>query len=187
MVVATAADISRVISGVRLVPLVLHSDRRGWLYEAFREGWVESVDKMQVNVSWSRPGTLRGCHVHGRHCDWFVMASGKALVGMKDVRRHSPTCGNTAFVEINASSPEALVVTPGVIHGVYFPTDAILVTIETALYDPAEEFRCRWNDPELGIGWPFSDPCLSDLDREAQSLDEMMRQFAPWQDRLKVI
>jgi len=39
----------------------------------------------------------------------------------------------------------------------------------SALYDPATERVIRWDDPELAIAWPHSDPLLSDRDREAES------------------
>jgi len=35
----------------------------------------------------------------------------------------------------------------------------------TAVYDPADEFGVVWNDPDIGIDWPISDPRLSDRDR----------------------
>ena len=73
--------------GVRIWPLEPHHDRRGWLVEAFRESWAPGVEGAQVNITWSRAGTLRGSHVHGKHTDYFVLASGRAAVGIRDVRK----------------------------------------------------------------------------------------------------
>src|SRR5436309_14843939 len=67
--------------GTRLRSLTAHGDRRGWLVEAFRAEWEPDVAGAQVNVSSSAPGVLRGSHVHGRHTDYFVLASGAATVG----------------------------------------------------------------------------------------------------------
>ena len=165
------------IDGVRLVPLTLHHDPRGWLFEAYRDGWMDKAQELQVNVMWSRANVLRGPHVHGRHTDWFVIASGESLVGLKDARRRSDTRGAIEFVRLHANAPAALVVPPGVIHGVYFPAESLLVTVESSTYDPEEEFRCRWNDPALEIAWPFADPCLSDSDRHAPSYADMLLEF----------
>lgn len=167
--------------GVTIRPLEPHHDRRGWLVEAFRESWAPGVDGAQVNITWSRAGTLRGSHVHGEHTDYFVMASGRTAVGIRDVRKRSPTFGMTAVVELSSESPSAMTVPPGVLHGLYFPVDSILLTVESRVYDPLEEIRCRWDDPELEIPWPFSAPILSDADRGAQSYREMMAAIAPWQ------
>jgi dTDP-4-dehydrorhamnose 3,5-epimerase len=167
--------------GVRIRPLEPHHDRRGWLVEAFRESWEPGVEGAQVNITWSRARTLRGSHVHGNHTDQFVLASGHAAVGIRDVRKRSPTFGVTALVELSSESPSAMTVPPGVLHGLYFPVDSILVTVESRAYDPEEEVRCRWNDPELQIPWPFCSPILSDADLAAQSYRDMMAAIEPWQ------
>jgi dTDP-4-dehydrorhamnose 3,5-epimerase len=172
--------------GTTLRSLTPHPDRRGWLMEAFREQWAPGHAGAQVNVTWSRAGALRGSHVHCRHADYFVVAQGRALVGLKDLRRRSPAYGGTALVELRAEAPQALLVPTGVLHGLYFPVDSLLVTVESHPYDPEEEVRCRWDDPALGIPWPFREAILSDADRDAQSFDSLMRAIEPWQERLRL-
>jgi dTDP-4-dehydrorhamnose 3,5-epimerase len=167
--------------GVSIRRLEPHHDRRGWLVEAFRDSWATGVDGAQVNLTWSCARTLRGSHVHGQHADYFVLATGHASVGIRDVRRRSPTFGMTALLELSSESPSAMTVPPGVLHGLYFPVDSLLLTVESHVYDPAEEVRCRWDDPELGIPWPFSSPVLSDSDLGAPSYREMMAAIEPWQ------
>jgi dTDP-4-dehydrorhamnose 3,5-epimerase len=168
--------------GVTIRPLNPHHDRRGWLVEAFRESWVPGLDGAQVNLTWSRAGTLRGSHVHGLHTDYFVVVAGHSVVGLRDVRKRSATFGMTAVVELSGDSPSAMTVPPGVLHGLYFPVDTLLLTVESRVYDPLEEIRCRWDDPELAIPWPFSAPILSDDDQRAPSYREMMVVIEPWQD-----
>jgi len=168
--------------GVTVSMLRPHHDRRGWLMEAFRDGWAPGVEGSQVNLTWSRGGTLRGSHVHGVHADYFVAISGRVVVGIKDVRKRSPTFGLTALVELDAAAPSAMTVPPGVLHGLYFPVDSYLLTVESHVYDPEEEIRCRWDDPALGIRWPFTTPILSDADAQGQSYHEMMAAIECWQD-----
>jgi dTDP-4-dehydrorhamnose 3,5-epimerase len=168
-------------AGVTLQRLTPHPDRRGWLVEVFRESWVPGLDGAQVNLTWSRAGTLRGPHVHGLHTDYFVPASGRTVVGIRDVRKRSATFGTTGLVELSSDTPAALSVPPGVLHGLYFPVDSLLITVESRVYDPVEEIRCRWDDPEVGIAWPFTMPILSDDDTRAQSYREMMAVIEPWQ------
>ena len=156
------------IAGVQTIPLTPHPDRRGWLTEIFRDSWLPGgPHNLQVNVMWSRANSLRGVHVHGRHADWFVVLSGRSVIGLKDVRRASPTCGAVEVHALDPQAPMALLVPPGVVHGLYFPVDSLLATVETFHYDPDEEHRCRWDDPALGIAWPVSpqNAILSDKDR----------------------
>jgi dTDP-4-dehydrorhamnose 3,5-epimerase len=44
----------------------------------------------------------------------------------------------------------------------------------TDFYDPADELRIIWDDASLGIKWPVAEPLLSEKDRGAQSLDQIM-------------
>jgi dTDP-4-dehydrorhamnose 3,5-epimerase len=169
-------------AGVTIHPLTPHHDRRGWLVEAFRASRVPGLESEQVNLTWSRAGTLRGSHVHGLHTDYFVVAAGRSVVGMQDVRKRSATFGMAAVVELAGDSPSAVTVPPGVLHGLYFPVDTLLLTVESRVYDPLEEIRCRWDDPELVIPWPFSTPIVSDDDQRAPSYQEMMAVIEPWQD-----
>jgi dTDP-4-dehydrorhamnose 3,5-epimerase-like enzyme len=52
--------------GVSIRPVEPHHDRRDWLVEAFRESWAPGVEGAQVNLMWSRAGTLRGSRVHSQ-------------------------------------------------------------------------------------------------------------------------
>jgi dTDP-4-dehydrorhamnose 3,5-epimerase len=46
------------------------------------------------------------------------------------------------------------------------------------VYDPASERGLRWNDPDLAIDWPVTDPILSDRDRKHPSLEELKRAYS---------
>ena len=49
---------------------------------------------------------------------------------------------------------------------------------QTAFYTPEAEGGIAWNDPEVGIAWPQSNPILSGRDRSQQSLAEYRRRPA---------
>lgn len=44
----------------------------------------------------------------------------------------------------------------------------------TAYYDPADELTILWSDPEIGIDWPIAEPILSDKDKNAPLLSEVL-------------
>jgi len=122
----------------------------------------------------SRAGVMRGAHVHLRHADYFMVPQGRGVVGLHDARTASPTFGRACLFELDPAKPVALVVPPGIVHGVYFPVDSLLVTVESELYDPEEEIRCRWSDSNLAIPWPVADAITSDADGAALPYREMM-------------
>jgi dTDP-4-dehydrorhamnose 3,5-epimerase len=43
----------------------------------------------------------------------------------------------------------------------------------TGFYDREDEISLAWNDPDVGIAWPVSDPMLSDKDRQAPRLADL--------------
>ena len=61
---------------------------------------------------------------------------------------------------------EGLFIPPGVAHGFLAVTDLTLGYLVDRYFDGSDEWGIAWNDPELGIDWPATDPVLSDRDRE---------------------
>ena len=43
----------------------------------------------------------------------------------------------------------------------------------SSYYDPERESGVAWDDPEIGVEWPISDPILSERDRNAPRLAEL--------------
>lgn len=169
------------IEGVRIVDLAEIPDARGSLCEIYRPDLFPSTPPAQVNRMVSRARTLRGNHVHRDHSDVFVLASGRATVGLRDVRKSSPTFGAVGKVEMAAAPPRAVVVPPGVVHGVYFREPATLITLETHVYDPAEEAHVAWDDPALGIDYGDPEPVVAAAGADAPSFAAMTAAIEPWQ------
>jgi dTDP-4-dehydrorhamnose 3,5-epimerase len=47
-------------------------------------------------------------------------------------------------------------------------------------FDEADEFGFAWNDPELPIAWPTTEPILSERDATAPSLSEVLKDPPTW-------
>jgi dTDP-4-dehydrorhamnose 3,5-epimerase len=172
------------VTGVELVHLEPHEDRRGVLIEAFREEWRTGVEPVQWNLARSRAGTLRGVHVHPFHDDYVVVAEGRMSMGLYDVRRHSPTFRAADLVELDAAEPQALVIPRGVLHGSVHPVPTIILVGVSGYYALHDELGCRWDDPELGIPWPLEPVLRSHRDETAPSLAGLLDELEPLQDDL---
>jgi dTDP-4-dehydrorhamnose 3,5-epimerase len=166
------------IAGVRLVHLNMQSDDRGTFTELYRAEWGTDVCPVQWNFVRSGARVLRGVHVHLRHSDYLCVVRGRAVIGLRDLRRGSPTEGVATLLSLDGRRLQGLVIPPGVAHGFYFPTIAAHVYSVSHYWDPADELGCRWNDPELGIPWPLMTPRLSPRDEALPTLKELLR-FAP--------
>lgn len=106
------------IEGVTLRPASLHSDRRGWLVELYREDEIpEAVHPVMSYVSETLPGIARGPHEHVDQTDYFVfLGPGEFCLYLWDSRPYSPTFGNRMKVLVGESNKQCVVVPPGVVH-----------------------------------------------------------------------
>jgi dTDP-4-dehydrorhamnose 3,5-epimerase len=171
----------RLPAGALLQRLDAHADERGVFTELYRLEWETGVQPVQWNAVWSEPGVIRGVHVHVRHDDYLTVPVGRASVGLRDLRRGSPTEGLAVVIELGRHAPAALVIPHGVAHGFYFHEPSFHVYAVSEYWDPADELGCRWDDPELGIPWPVATARVSDRDREAQPLAALLAELAPSQ------
>jgi dTDP-4-dehydrorhamnose 3,5-epimerase len=166
--------VSRIeLQGVRLVDLSSHADERGSLTETFREAWLpEGAPAMvQSNLSISVAGVLRGMHVHHRQSDYWCVLHGRAFVALVDLRRGSPTEGESVSMTIDAEDQRrAIYIPPGVAHGFCALTDVSLQYVVDAYFTGDDEHGFAWDDPDAAIGWPIEDPRLSARDRSNQTM-----------------
>jgi dTDP-4-dehydrorhamnose 3,5-epimerase len=169
------------ILGVQSIRLKKHADTRGSFTELFRNSWVRE-SAQQWSLMSSQAGVLRGLHVHTKHVDAMVVLRGEAFLNLIDLRTASPTFRATQSVELSEKSLELLVIPPGVAHGFYCKTPNSTLVGYSNYYSPTDdEFRLRFNDPELGLTWPNSSPVMSSQDVAGPPLAHVLKQIAPWQ------
>jgi len=156
------------ITGVVLSRLTVHADDRGALMEVVRASNHPHCF-VQANHSRSRRNVLRGLHYHRRQADLWYVVSGRARVGLADlrIRRERPP---VQTVVLDGDVPAALYIPPGVAHGFLALTDLDLIYFVSEEYDGTDEFGVAWNDPALGVPWDVDDPILSQRDRENPEL-----------------
>jgi dTDP-4-dehydrorhamnose 3,5-epimerase len=149
------------IDGVRLIPLQLREDERGWLYELRRDSALPTQTR-QTNISFSRAGVIRGLHYHERgQSDLFACLSGMARVVVLD-----RATGESTSVDIGDDNPVAVWIPGHLAHGFEALTDVLFCYHVTEEYDPADpdEHGLPWNDPRVVDLWHTKDPILSARD-----------------------
>jgi dTDP-4-dehydrorhamnose 3,5-epimerase len=167
--------------GVRVRRLEMHRDPRGVFTEIFRAAWDTGIAPVQWNAVGSEAGVLRGVHVHLRHDDYLILVSGRACIGLRDLRRGSPTEGATALMELAGSDLTALTIPRGVAHGFYFHEPSVHIYSVSEYWSLEDELACHWADPALEIPWPVSSARLSDRDAAAAPLAQLLTELEPWQ------
>jgi dTDP-4-dehydrorhamnose 3,5-epimerase len=164
-------------AGVRLEPLAMHRDDRGIFTEIFRESWQPNFCPVQWNCVKSEAGVLRGVHVHIKHHDYLALIQGRAAIGLRDLRRNSPTAGSTAVVEMSGDRHSFLIIPVGVAHGFFFHEPSLHIYAVSEYWDKENELGCRWNDPDLDIVWPTTLVKTSLKDASLPSLGKLMSQL----------
>jgi dTDP-4-dehydrorhamnose 3,5-epimerase len=168
------------IAGVTWGAVERHADERG----SFRELWRRSrlpEPFVQVNLSTSAPGVLRGLHLHRRQVDHWVVATGRALVALVDARPLLDGSGATVLVETRELATDGSVtIPPGVAHGFLALEPLELLYLVSNEYDGSDEHGFAWDDPAVAVPWPQvpatpdGRPILSDRDRSNPPLAELV-------------
>jgi dTDP-4-dehydrorhamnose 3,5-epimerase len=130
---------------------------------------------VQGNLSRSSRDVLRGLHFHRKQADYWCLIEGSAFVGLYDLRKGSPTQGKKAEIRIAVDGEyRGLYIPKGVAHGFYAETDLLLQYLVDQYFTGDDEFGVAWDDPDLGIQWPTTDPILSPRDRSNPFLADVL-------------
>lgn len=161
--------------GVEAIALSPAPDGLGFEIGADQAGSSHLPAWRQWNLVNSRANTLRGVHVHLRRHDCLMVLRGSIWLGVHDLRPNSPTRGQSGVIPIESETLQAWVVPPGVAHGFCFTEDTLYCyALSHYWVHDEDDFACRWNDPDLGLTWPITDPALSLRDASAGSLAELI-------------
>ena len=169
------------LPGVVLVEPDVYRDSRGFFLETYHERRYReagiAATFVQDNHSRSLRGTLRGLHFQVRRPQGKLVraVAGEMFDVAVDIRRGSPTFGRWVGAHLSAESFRQIYVPPGFAHGFCILSDVGEVEYKcTELYDAEDELGIAWNDPQVGIEWPVSEPLLSAKDKAAPRLAEVL-------------
>ena len=141
----------------------VYFDERGYFMETHRTSALaaflgQPIEFVQGNVSSSLPWALRGMHYQ------MVNPQGKLVRCLKgsaydvavDMREGSRTYRKWVGVLLDEQNARAVWVPPGFAHGILAMAQGCLLHYEcTTYYDDASARSLRWNDPTIGVTWPF--------------------------------
>lgn len=178
-------DIEGLPDGAKHVVFTRHADARGDLTEIFRQDWPGLLPLSQWNASHNAANVFRGMHVHPRHTDYMVVLQGAMVLGLVDLRPHSPTHGLRSLIELTGEAPAGVLIPPGVLHGFFVPQGNLLVWGMSHGWSPDDEIECRWDDPDIGLDWPGIDrPKLSPRDAGAGSFRALEERYLAHLDQV---
>lgn len=168
------------LPGAFVIELEKHEDERGFFARTFCEREFArhglALRYPQCNVSYNRAAhTLRGLHYQvAPHAEAKLVrcTSGAILDVIVDLRAGSPTRLGWLCVELSRATGRSLYVPEGFAHGFLTLVADTEVTYQmSAPFDAGAGRGLRWDDPVLGITWPFRPAVISQRDSSYPDLD----------------
>jgi dTDP-4-dehydrorhamnose 3,5-epimerase len=180
-------DVTRTgFSGLLVIQPRCFRDERGFFLESFhadryRDAGIADTF-LQDNHSRSRRSVLRGMHFQVKHpqAQIVTVIRGRVFDVAVDLRLGSATFGRWYGVELSDEGPRQLYMAPGFAHGFCVLSEfADLHYKVSRLYDHNDEGGLIWNDRDVGIRWPTSNPSVSDRDSAYPALRQLDRAQLP--------
>lgn len=134
------------IAGVKVKPLRLIADERGWLMEILRADEADLFRAFgQVYVSATYPGVVKAWHYHRRQVDTFACVAGMIKLVLVDTRDDSPTRGAVNEFFLGTLNPQLVQVPNLVYHGwkCIGPEPSIVINVPDRPYDHADPDEYR--------------------------------------------
>jgi len=173
---------SRHLQDVVIVIPDIFQDSRGFFSETYRADQFRALglptEFVQDNHSRSARGVVRGLHFQWDPPMGKLMrvTAGAAFLVAVDIRKGSPTLGRWVGVEASAQNRKQVWAPAGFARGFCALADNTEIQYKcTGIYNGKAESAIRWNDPQIGIQWPVTDPVVSEKDQKARSLADWLQ------------
>jgi dTDP-4-dehydrorhamnose 3,5-epimerase len=172
------------LDGVKIITPTVFEDERGYFFESYKAPIFKNNDLpinfVQDNEVKSTKGVLRGLHYQFNRPQGKLVRviSGSILDVAVDIRKGSPTFGQSEIVHLTAENNKMLYIPEGFAHG-YLVTssESIVVYKCTDIYDPNDQYGIIWNDETIGVDWMYDSPILSEKDLMLPALND--QQYLP--------
>jgi len=172
------------LDGVKIITPTVFEDERGYFFESYKTPIFKKnelpINFVQDNEVKSTKGVLRGLHYQFNRPQGKLVrvVSGSILDVAVDIRKGSPTFGQSEIVHLTVENRKMLYIPKGFAHG-YLVTssESIVIYKCTDIYDPNDQFGIIWNDKTIGLDWTYDSPILSEKDLMLPALNN--QQFLP--------
>ena len=173
------------IEGVYIIEPKMFGDNRGYFMETYNENDFKSVGLnyvfVQDNQSKSKAGVLRGLHFQIKHpqAKLVRVLEGEVFDVAVDLRKGSKTYGKWAGVILSEENKKQFLIPRGFAHGFVVLSESATFAYKCDdFYHPEDEGGIMWNDPEIGIEWPYEgEVLLSEKDKTHKALRESKMEF----------
>ena len=172
------------IPDVILTEPVSHIDLRGYFLEVFKSSSFSQngieFRFSQDNLSFSKRGTVRGLHYQKHPYEQGKLVytiTGSIFDVAVDLRINSETFGRYVYANLSEENHRSLWIPSGFGHGFMALEDSHVLYKVTNEYNKDYESGIVWNDPDIGVKWPFIQPIISNKDRKLISFKQYKKEM----------
>lgn len=145
------------IKGVKIKKIISYYDDRGFFAEVIKLGEETFHPIQQTSYTETYPGIIKAFHFHKKQDEAWFICKGHAKVVLHDLRKDSPTKGQTDIVYTGENDKKLIFIPIGVAHGyqVLSTTPIGLFYHTSKPYNPKnpDEYRIPFNDPSIKFDW----------------------------------
>ena len=173
------------IKGVFIIDTKVFGDDRGYFTETYKKTDFDDAGLkygfVQDNQSRSKKGVLRGLHFQRKHpqAKLVRVLEGEVFDVAVDLRKESPTYGRWVGVVLSDKNHRQFMIPRGFAHGFLVLSEYATFCYKCDdVYHPEDEGGIMWNDPDIGIEWPFTENIqLSEKDAKRPLLKDCGVEF----------
>jgi dTDP-4-dehydrorhamnose 3,5-epimerase len=152
----------------------VYEDNRGYFFETYSKLKLDTVFNgtfVQGNQSLSKQiGVIRGLHCQsGEYCQSKLVRVIQGAVDdvIVDVREGSPTYLKWEKFRLSGDNKRLLFIPKGFLHGFVTLSENVVFCYQVdAYFNKTSERGVLFSDPLFGIDWGFTNPILSEKDKQ---------------------
>ena len=173
------------IEGLYIIEPKIFGDNRGYFFESYNEAEFKAnglnYKFVQDNESKSKKGVLRGLHFQKTYpqAKLVRVLDGEVFDVAVDLRKDSKTYGKWVGVILSSENKRQFMIPRGFAHGFIVLSETATFTYKCdEFYHPEDEGGLMYNDPDIGVSWPFDgEVILSEKDKKHPLLKDVKIEF----------
>ncbi|NLG19307.1 MAG: dTDP-4-dehydrorhamnose 3,5-epimerase [Fibrobacter sp.] len=172
--------------GLYLIKPAVFKDNRGFFMEFYaKEKFADAgIDACFVQDNHSKSmsvGVVRGLHFQDppfSQAKLVRVTKGAVYDVVVDLRKNSPTFGKWTGFELTEENFMMMFIPRGFAHGfcTLVPDTEFQYKVDNP-YSAAHDRGIRWDDSDIGVNWPVSEPVISKKDSNLPYLREIVSPF----------
>tara|TARA_B100000700_G_C14943676_1_gene808041 strand:+ start:29 stop:565 length:537 start_codon:yes stop_codon:yes gene_type:complete len=167
-------------SGLKIIKLNKHSDKRGSLVETYRRNLIKGEKLIFDYKVFSKKNIIRGFHFQYKYpqVKYISVLKGKILDCVIDLRKNSKTFGKYFKVILSEKNLTSLYIPSGFAHSyLSLENENIIYYKLSNYYQPKFESGIIWNDKDLKVKWPVKKPIVSNKDKNLYTFKVFLKKF----------